>query len=61
MIVHTGKNTQGGHYTCYVRGLEDVDCWYLCNDHNIKKLKGVEDALHKQAYLLFYQLKEIRN
>ena len=37
VILHIGGNTQGGHYTCYVRGFEHPDCWYLCNDDKVKK------------------------
>lgn len=48
VIIHSGKNTQAGHYTSYVRGFENQNVWYLCNDHKITKLKnGIEDALHK--------------
>ena len=54
VIVHEGSSTHSGHYYSYVRGFERDNLWYKCNDSIVTKLDGIEAALNKQAYILFY-------
>ena len=43
----------GGHYTAYVR--DETATWYHCNDNLPPRvLETPEEALHAQAYMLFY-------
>jgi hypothetical protein len=53
VIVHAGSSRSFGHYYSYCRGFDSK--WYKCNDESISQINGVEGAMGKQAYLLFYQ------
>ena len=55
VIVHQGSSRSFGHYYAYCRGFESEDSWYKCNDESISRINGVNGALGKQAYILFYQ------
>ena len=55
VIVHQGSSRSFGHYYSYCRGFESADTWYKCNDSSTSKIGGVNNALGKQAYILFYQ------
>lgn len=55
MIVHSGSSRSFGHYYSYCRGFESENQWYKCNDESVSKLNGIDGALGKQAYILFYQ------
>lgn len=54
VIVHKGFSRSSGHYYSYCRGFESGDQWYLMNDSIVSPLSGVDEALGKQAYILFY-------
>ena len=60
VIIHEGRSTHSGHYYCYTRGFESEDCWYCCNDSSVRRLSGIQDALKKEAYILFYQLRKAK-
>jgi hypothetical protein len=56
VIVHEGSSRYKGHYYAYCRGFETDNTWYKCNDESIsREIDGVNAALGKQAYILFYQ------
>ena len=50
LIEHHGVDSQSGHYTCYIRGHNDM--WYHCNDSVVgrRDLAGTSE----NAYLLFF-------
>jgi len=54
VIVHSGSSRSFGHYYSYCRGFESENQWYKCNDESVSKLNGIDGALGKQAYILFY-------
>ena len=54
VIIHQGSSRSFGHYYSYCKGFEQGDRWYCCNDESVTYRGGVEAALNKQAYILFY-------
>jgi len=44
----------GGHYTAYVRNLENGD-WFSCNDSFCSKVSDTDQIFGSEAYLLFYK------
>ena len=60
LIVHQGSSRQFGHYYSYCRSLEDASAWYKCNDESVTRVNGIEGALNKQAYILFYQKRVVQ-
>ena len=54
LIVHQGSSRQFGHYFSYCRGFEPGNTWYKCNDESTTRLSGIDAALNKEAYILFY-------
>lgn len=55
---HSG-NVSGGHYWSCCRNLDNN--WYLFNDGHVSKFKNTKDLLTKDAYILFYYRKFIKN
>ena len=52
VIVHSGSNPNGGHYTAFVRGQDNF--WYLCNDALPPCPVSTERVLAAEAFLVFY-------
>ena len=40
--------------------MEDASTWYKCNDESVTRVNGIEGALNKQAYILFYQKRVVK-
>ncbi|XP_068914440.1 ubiquitin carboxyl-terminal hydrolase nonstop [Tenebrio molitor] len=51
VINHLGNSINAGHYTAYVRQLQDY--WYKCDDHVITRAT-LKEVLDSEGYLLFY-------
>ncbi|EFA08994.2 Ubiquitin carboxyl-terminal hydrolase nonstop-like Protein [Tribolium castaneum] len=51
VINHIGNSINVGHYTAYVRQLQDY--WYKCDDHVITRAT-LKEVLDSEGYLLFY-------
>jgi ubiquitin C-terminal hydrolase len=61
IIIHHGRNTDTGHYTCYTKTRTgDNSTWIHCNDSHIENIYNIQDSLRNlprstsQPYLLFY-------
>lgn len=57
VVTHIGKELAGGHYTCDVRWKGQYGGWVTCDDSKVWAT-GVNKVLRKQAYLLFYSLRD---
>lgn len=55
---HSG-GVSSGHYWSCCRNLDNN--WYLFNDGHVSKFKNTKDLLTKDAYILFYYRKFIKN
>ncbi|KAL3933713.1 MAG: hypothetical protein SGBAC_010275, partial [Bacillariaceae sp.] len=56
ILVHQGQTCDSGHYLSYVKRLGQ---WYKCNDNVITQVDE-ETALDQQAYILIYEVAEMR-
>jgi Ubiquitin carboxyl-terminal hydrolase len=56
VLVHQGNSCESGHYLAYVK---HAGLWYRCND-DIVELVDVETVLSQQAYILMYEVAEMR-
>jgi hypothetical protein len=56
ILVHQGQTCDSGHYLAYVK---KYGCWYKCNDSAVTKVDE-ETALDQQAYILLYEVAEMR-
>lgn len=56
ILVHQGQTCDSGHYLSYVKRLGQ---WYKCNDNVITQVDE-ETALDQQAYILVYEVAEMR-
>ncbi|KAK6029457.1 ubiquitinyl hydrolase 1 [Ostertagia ostertagi] len=57
IVTHIGDSSGAGHYISYVR--RNQNKWYRCDDHQIKEVH-YSDVVMTEAYLLFYQLTQLR-
>ncbi|KAL6736055.1 hypothetical protein Aduo_006445 [Ancylostoma duodenale] len=57
IVTHIGDSSGAGHYISYVR--RNQNKWYRCDDHQIKEVH-YGDVVMTEAYLLFYQLTQLR-
>ena len=51
---HTG-NVRGGHYTAFVK---NIDQWYHFNDTNVTKITNIKKIKTNEAYCFFYRKKK---
>ncbi|EER89337.1 hypothetical protein BDA96_10G078900 [Sorghum bicolor] len=51
VLVHTGWNTQSGHYYCFVRTSSGM--WHNLDDNKVRQVREA-DVLKQKAYMLFY-------
>ncbi|CAD8199029.1 unnamed protein product [Paramecium pentaurelia] len=62
-IVHLGKNSYSGHYSCYARSMTKPETWICFDDAQINKYELTSQDLNSQLideetpYLLFYKNK----
>jgi len=56
ILVHQGQSCDSGHYLSYVKR---VGQWYKCNDNVVTQVDE-ETALDQQAYILVYEVAEMR-
>ncbi|CAK62970.1 unnamed protein product (macronuclear) [Paramecium tetraurelia] len=62
-IVHLGKNSYSGHYSCYARSMSKPETWICFDDAQINKYELSSEDLNSQLideetpYLLFYKNK----
>lgn len=56
VLVHQGVSCEYGHYLAYVKQCGD---WYRCNDSSVE-IVDVETVLSQQAYILMYEVAEMR-
>jgi len=56
ILVHQGQTCDSGHYLSYVKRLGQ---WYKCNDNVVTQVDE-ETALDQQAYILIYEVAEMR-
>lgn len=56
VLVHQGNSCESGHYLAYVK---NAGSWYRCNDAIVEPV-DVETVLSQQAYIVFYEVAEMR-
>lgn len=56
VLVHQGNTCESGHYLAYVK---HGGFWYRCNDALVEQV-DVETVLSQQAYILMYEVAEMR-
>jgi hypothetical protein len=56
VLVHQGNSCEYGHYLAYVK---HSGMWYRCNDSMIEPV-DVQTVLNQQAYILMYEVAEMR-
>ncbi|CAJ1951860.1 unnamed protein product [Cylindrotheca closterium] len=56
ILVHQGQTCDSGHYLSYVKRLGQ---WYRCNDNVVTQVDE-ETALDQQAYILVYEVAEMK-
>lgn len=56
VLVHQGHSCESGHYLAYVK---QSGLWYRCNDALVEQVE-VETVLSQQAYILMYEVAEMR-
>lgn len=56
VLVHQGRTCDSGHYLAYVKCNGQ---WFKCNDSEVTKV-DVKTVLKQQAYILMYQVEEMR-
>jgi hypothetical protein len=56
VLVHQGQSCESGHYISYVKNNGE---WFLCNDSIVKKV-DIATVLDQQAYILMYEVAEMR-
>jgi ubiquitin C-terminal hydrolase len=56
VLVHQGQSCESGHYISYVKNNGE---WFLCNDSIVKKV-DIATVLDQQAYILIYEVAEMR-
>ena len=56
VLVHQGQTCDSGHYLAYVKNDGE---WYKCNDSDVRRV-DVETVLSQQAYILVYEVEEMR-
>ena len=57
VLVHAGNYASSGHYYCFIKASNDA--WYEMNDSSVSQI-GVHRALSQQAYILFYQRRNVQ-
>lgn len=57
-MVHSGS-MGGGHYVAYVRTSPTGSEWYHISDTSVGSVSQ-EEALSQQAYILFYERRDVR-
>jgi len=57
VLVHQGHSCDSGHYLAYVK---NSGTWYKCNDSLVEPV-SVETVLDQQAYILLYEVEEMRS
>ncbi|CAL5044168.1 unnamed protein product [Urochloa decumbens] len=58
VLVHSGWNTQSGHYYCFVRTSSGM--WHNLDDNQVRQVREA-DVLKQKAYMLFYVRNSIGN
>jgi len=53
---HVGSAADAGHYKCYVRHLDTLATWWLCDDSEITRSYVPSDDEKETSCLLFYVL-----
>jgi ubiquitin C-terminal hydrolase len=56
VLVHQGQSCDSGHYISYVKNNGE---WFLCNDSVVRKV-DIATVLDQQAYILMYEVAEMR-
>jgi len=56
VLVHQGQTCDSGHYLAYVKNDGE---WYKCNDSEVRRV-DVDVVLSQQAYILVYEVEEMR-
>jgi Ubiquitin carboxyl-terminal hydrolase len=56
VLVHQGTSCEYGHYVAYVKQCGE---WYKCND-SVVEVVDVKKVLDQQAYILIYEVAEMR-
>jgi Ubiquitin carboxyl-terminal hydrolase len=56
VLVHQGTSCEYGHYVAFVKQCGD---WYKCND-SVVEIVDVKTVLNQQAYILIYEVAEMR-
>jgi len=57
LLVHHGRTCEYGHYVAYI--LRPDGLWYRCDDDSVTRV-SVETVLAQPAYLLWYQVADLR-
>jgi ubiquitin C-terminal hydrolase len=50
-------NINSGHYTSIIKNMFNGNWYYYNDDYPVRKINDIEELQNKNAYILFYQLK----
>eukprot|EP00523_Entomoneis_sp_CCMP467_P001841 CAMPEP_0168740984 /NCGR_PEP_ID=MMETSP0724-20121128/12268_1 /TAXON_ID=265536 /ORGANISM="Amphiprora sp., Strain CCMP467" /LENGTH=621 /DNA_ID=CAMNT_0008788451 /DNA_START=246 /DNA_END=2107 /DNA_ORIENTATION=- len=56
VLVHQGQRCEAGHYVAFVKSEGE---WFCCNDNEVTAVP-VEKVMRQQAYILMYEVAEMR-
>lgn len=57
LLVHQGRTCDSGHYVAYCKHAGE---WFQCNDSLVEKV-SVQKVLEQQAYILLYEVADMRS